>query len=208
MQYIELKEKLIEYIVFTLQDIKKVNALFYRSRLNDWQNKGYIKKIRRGYYIFADQSLDESVLFYVANKIYAPSYVSFEMAMSYYGLIPESVYGITSVTSNKTNRFKTEIGEFIYHHLKPKLMFGYKLVTFGKGSLYKIAEIEKVILDYFYINSHLKTDADFSELRINEEEFKDKINSEKLMKYLSVFNNKSLEKRIKKFLKYITYVNA
>ena len=207
MQYIELKEKLNEYVVLTLQDIKSVDASFYRSRLNDWQDKGYIKKIRRGYYMFADQNLNESVLFCIANKIYSPSYISFEMALSNYGLIPESVYGITSATSNKTNRFKTEIGEFIYSRLKPGLIFGYKIESLG-GAVFKMAEIEKAILDYFYINSHLKTDADFSELRINEEEFKTKANSEKLMKYLSAFNNKNLERRIKKFLKYINYVNA
>lgn len=208
MQYIELKEKLSEYVVITLRDIKKVDASFYRSRLNDWQDKGYIKKIRRGYYMFADQNLNESVLFCIANKIYSPSYISFEMALSYYGLIPESVYGITSATANKTNRFKAEAGEFIYSHLKPELMFGYELAALG-GVSYKMAEIEKAVLDYFHINSHLKAEADFSELRINEEEFKARVNSEKLMKYLNSFNNKSLARRIKKFLKYINYyVNA
>lgn len=207
MQYIKLKEALNEYVVFSLQDIKKVDASFYRSRLNDWQDKGYIKKIRRGYYMFADQVLNESVLFYVANKIYTPSYISFEMALSNYGLIPESVYGITSATSNKTNCFKTKIGEFFYNHLKPELIFGYELVTLG-GISYKMADIEKSILDYFYINSHLKTDADISELRINEEEFKAKVNYKKMMKYLKFFKNKSLERRIKKLLKYINYANA
>ena len=202
MQYIELKKKLNKYIVFSLQDIKKVDEAFYRARLNDWQDKGYVKKIRRGYYMFTDQDLDESVLFYVANKIYSPSYISFEMALSNYGLIPESVYGITSATANKTNRFKTQIGEFIYSHIKPELMFGYELIEFNKV-LYKMAEIEKAILDFFYINTRIKTDADFFELRINKQEFKFKVNSEKLIKYLDVFNNKSLDKRIKKFLKYI-----
>jgi predicted transcriptional regulator of viral defense system len=207
MQYIELKEKLNEYIVFTSQDIKKIDALFYRSRLNDWQDKGYIRKIRRGFYQFADQEINEPVLFSVANKIYSPSYISFEMALSSYGLIPESVYGITSATSNKTYRFKTDIGEFMYSHLKPELMFGYQLVTLG-GVSYKMAEIEKTILDYFYINAHLKTEADFFEIRFNEEEFKSRVDYAKLQKYLAAFNNKSLEKRIKKFFKHINYVNT
>jgi predicted transcriptional regulator of viral defense system len=206
MQYIELKENLNEYVVFTLQDIKKIDPSFYRSRLNDWQNKGYIKKIRRGYYMFTDLSINESVLFSIANKIYFPSYISFEMALSNYGLIPESVYGITSATSNKTNRFNTAVGEFTYSHIKPELMFGYKLVALG-GVIYKMAEIEKTILDYFYINSHLKTEADFFELRINEEEFKAKVDRVKLKKSLSVFNNKSLERRINNFLKHINYVD-
>lgn len=207
MQYIELKEKLSGYTVFSLQDIKKIDKVFYRSRLSEWQNKGHIKKIRRGYYMFADQLLNESVLFFIANKIYVPSYISFEMALSYYGLIPESVYGITSVTTNKTIRFKTEIGEFIYSHFKPQLMFGYKIISFGEVS-FKMAEIEKTILDFFYINTHIKADADFSELRINEDVFRTKMDGEKLMKYLNLFSNKSMERRVGNFLKFINYVDA
>ena len=207
MQYLELKEALKDYIVFSSQDINKIDQSFYRSRLNDWQDKNYLKKLRRGFYFFADQELNESVLFLIANKIYSPSYVSFEMALSFYGLIPESVYGITSATSNKTYRFKTEIGEFMYSHLKPELLFGYELITLG-GVSYKMADIEKTILDYFYINTQLTTEADFFELRFNEEEFKTKADYEKLQKYLAAFNNKSLEKRIKKFFKHINYVDT
>lgn len=206
MQYIELKEKLGGYAVFSLQDIKKVDKTFYRSRLNEWQNKGYIRKLRRGYYIFADQILNEAVLFSIANKIYAPSYISLEMALSYYGLIPESVYGITSAATNKTNHFKTEVGEFIYRRLKPQLMFGYQIISVGEVS-FKMAEMEKAILDFFYINAHIQNEADFTELRINVEEVRAKLDSEKIIKYLSSFNNKSLERRINKFLKYINYAD-
>lgn len=204
MQYIELKNKLSEYLVFSLQDIKKLDERFYSSRLVDWQKKGYIKKIRRGYYIFADQPLNESILFYIANNIYSPSYISFEMALSYYHLIPESVYGLTSATTNKVKRFKTDLGVFIYSHLRPELMFGYELLSLG-GVTFKVAEIEKALLDFFYINKHLKTEADFFELRINEDELKIKLDYEKLMRYLQSFHNSILERRIKKFLKYIKY---
>lgn len=207
MQYIEFKEKLGGYAVFSLQDIKKIDKTFYRSRLNEWQNKGYIRKLRRGYYMFADQILNESVLFSIANKIYAPSYISLEMALSYYGLIPESVYGITSATTNKTNHFKAEVGEFIYCRLKPQLMFGYQIISVGEVS-FKMAEMEKAILDFFYINAHLQTEADFAELRINVEEVKAKLDGEKIIKYLSSFNNKNLERRINQFLEYINYANA
>lgn len=89
MQYIELKEALKGFTVFSLMDIKKVDSSFFRARLNEWQDKGYIKKVIKGYYIFSDIELSENVLFDIANRIYSPSYVSFEMALSYYHLIPE-----------------------------------------------------------------------------------------------------------------------
>jgi len=128
MHYNELKAKFSDFIVFSLNDIKKEDLFFSRYLLNVWQKKKYIKKIRRGYYIFSDLKINEKVLFLIANKIYSPSYVSLEMALSYYNLIPESVYGITSVTSEKTNHFKNDLGEFIYRHIKPELMFGYNTI--------------------------------------------------------------------------------
>ncbi len=202
MRFIEFKKNLENFIVFSLNDIRKIKIDFDLRRLNEWQNKGYIKMIRRGYYVFSDLNLNESTLLLIANKIYLPSYISFEMAFSYYSLIPEAVYGITSATSKKTNRFKADFGEFIYHHIKPELMFGYKLVKYQNHN-FKIAEIEKALLDYFYINSHLKTENDFIEMRFNAGEFRKQTNTERLQRYLVVFNNKSMEKRIKRFLKYI-----
>ncbi|HOX16403.1 MAG TPA: hypothetical protein PLP18_09785, partial [Smithellaceae bacterium] len=99
MVFLALQEKLKDFIVFNLNDIRKIDAGFDLRRLSEWQEKGYIKMIRRGHYAFAGLQMNESVLFLMANKIYAPSYVSLEMALSHYSLIPESVYGITSVAT-------------------------------------------------------------------------------------------------------------
>ncbi len=202
MTYNALKEQLTSFVVFTLNDIRKVEPSFYRSRLNEWQSKGYIKKLRRGYYIFNDTKLDEQALFLIANKLYAPSYVSFEMAFSHYGLIPESVYGITCVTTKKTASFKTPLGEFIYHKVKPSLMFGYNLVNYQNQN-YKMAEIEKAVLDYLYINPQIETKADFFELRFNSQEFLAKADMQKLNQYLAVFKNNNLNKRVEGFLQFI-----
>jgi len=204
MQFIEFKRSLRDFIIFNLSDIRKIQTDFDLRRLSEWQDKNYIKMIRRGHYIFADLEINESVLFLIANKIYYPSYVSLEMALSYYSLIPEGVYSITSVASEKTNRFKNDLGEFVYRHIKPELMFGYEIINY-KNHNFKMAEVEKAVLDYFYLNPRLKTDDDFSELRFNEEEFKNKADKKKLERYLNEFNNKSLSERFNKFLKFINY---
>ena len=204
MQFLELKNNLKDYVIFCKRDIDKIDQFFHSQRLSEWQDKGYIKMIRRGYYIFSDLELNESTLFLIANKIYSPSYISLEMAFSYYNLIPEAVYGITSVTTQKTNNFETSLGEFIYQHVKPELMFGYKLVKYNDHN-FKIAEIEKALLDYFYLNPHFKTEDDFFEMRFKDKDFKVKADKNKLLSYLRGFNNKSLEKRLKKFLRYINY---
>ncbi|MCD6318220.1 hypothetical protein J7M02_04055, partial [Candidatus Aerophobetes bacterium] len=171
-------------------------------RLNEWQNKGYIKKVIKGYYIFSDLTLNENVLFEIANRIYNPSYISLEMAFSYYHLIPESVYGITSVSTRRTYRFKTPIGEFIYRKVKPNLFFGYNLVNY-KDKRFKIASIEKAILDYFYINPNIKTEADFVSLRMNKDLFLKQINEKKLHKLLKEFGKKTLTRRVVSFLEFM-----
>jgi len=202
MQYLELKEKLNGFALISLADIRKIEANFDLRRLNEWQGKGYIKKIRRGYYIFSDVNLNEQALFLIANKIYYPSYISFEMAFSYYGLIPESVYGITCATTKKTTTFKTPVGEFIYHKIKPSLMFGYQLKNYQNQN-YKIADLEKAFLDYLYINPQLATETDFFELRFNGREFLAQADMQKLNNYIAVFKNKKLGERVKNFLTFI-----
>ena len=201
MSYIDFKIKFSKFIIFSLLDIRKEEKDFSRYLLNRWQEKGYIKKVINRYYIFSDLEINEKVLFIIANKIYSPSYISLEMALSYYGLIPESVYSFTSVSTKKTQLIDTGIGNFSYRSIKPELMFGYILENYQEYN-FKIADMEKTVLDYFYINSHLKNEDDFFELRFNVDEFKKKIDLKKFFNYLSVFNNKSLTKRINNFLKF------
>lgn len=202
MHYVKLKEILRNFTVFSLNDIRKIDNNFFRARLNEWQKKGYLKKIIKGYYIFSELELNENVLFEIANKIYDPSYISFEMALSYYHLIPESVYAVTSATSRKTYKFKTPVAEFIYRKIRPDLFFGYNLISY-KDKRFKIASAEKAILDYFYINPHIKTNNDFTSLRINKDLFLNQINEKKFLKYLCEFKQKTLTKRINSFLRFI-----
>ena len=102
MQYIDLKSQLKDFPVFSIIDIEKADLTFHKQRLSEWQRKNYIKKIRQGFYVFSDLEINEQILFIIANRIYEPSYISLEMALSIHGLIPEAVYGVTSVTSQKT----------------------------------------------------------------------------------------------------------
>ena len=200
MQYIEFRESLKNFTIFSLSDIRRIDNRFFRTRLNEWQNKGFIKKVIKGYYIFSDSKLDENVLFEIANRIYNPSYISFEMALSWHGIIPESVYGITSVSTRRTYSFKTAIAEFTYRQLKPQLFFGYDLVEYSGGKYFKIAVMEKAILDYFYINSFIREEDDFVSIRINKDVFFEKFNEKKLNNFLEKFEHKRLSKKIRSFL--------
>lgn len=204
MGYIEFRKNLNDFTVFSLNDIKKVCPKFHSRRLIDWQQKGYIKKIIRGYYIFSDMVLNEKTLFEIANKIYHPSYVSLETALCYYHLIPETIYAVTSVSTRGTCDYKTGIAEFRYHTVKAPLFFGYNLENNNK-KYFKIAGMEKAALDFLYFNPHLKSTADFSSLRINKEEFLKQLDEKKFYAYLELFSQASLAKRTNLFMEFIKH---
>ena len=204
MTYIEFQKIVGPFTVFSLAEIRQADPEFHRRRLNEWQEKGYVRKIIRGYYVFADRALDEKVLFEIANRIYAPSYVSFEMALAYYGLIPESVYGITSASTRKTSNFKTQIATFIYRTIRPKLYFGFDFLK-NNGKLFKLASPEKAFLDLFYIKTELRDAASFEGLRINRESFLKLMNRDKINGYLDVYGQVSLKRRINNFWEYIEH---
>lgn len=203
MNYIQLRKFLADFTVFSINDLQRLDPKFHRRRLNEWQDKGYIKKIIKGFYIFSDLELNENTLFEIANRIYKPSYISFEMALAYYHLIPESTYSITSASTRRTYKFKTSIAEFNYRAIKTGLFFGYVINRYN-GKCFKIATPEKAILDYLYLNPRLNKESDFASLRVNPEVFFQKIKTKKLKMYLKKFAKNTVIKRVNNFVDFLS----
>ncbi len=202
MNKIEFQKRLSPYGVFSLGNIYKTFPDFSYKQINRWQKDGFLVKVRQGFYIIANQEIDSYFLLFIANKIYEPSYISLEGALKYYGLIPEEVFQITSVSTRKTNCFNNKMGSFNYRHIKKELFWGYHFIN-NSGQKILIADAEKALLDYLYLNPHLKTKDDFIELRINSDSFNENINLEKLNHYLFNFKNNKLSKRVEYFLETI-----
>jgi len=195
MKFIDFKNNLKNFPLFSLSDIRMVAKNFHRHQLNDWQKKGYIRKVIRGNYLFTDREITEPDLFLIANRIYAPSYVSCETALAFYGLIPESVYGIVSVATRKTSTFSTDLGRFSYRTIKPQAFFGYTIME--RGSIrFSIAEAEKAVLDYLYLHADLAAEEDIVSLRIDQETFRARIDRPRLMLFCDRFDIRSLRGRL------------
>lgn len=150
----ELKNKTKNYPLFKLEDIFKLfpeaNRRVVLNQLNFWTKKGYIEKIRRGVYKLSDFEIKDTFL--LTNFIYAPSYISLETALNYYGFIPDIPFAVTSVTTNKTMIFKIKnYGVFSYSSIKPDLFFGFNSILAGKNYSYNIALPEKALFDYLYL---------------------------------------------------------
>jgi hypothetical protein len=69
-------------------------------------------------------------------------------------------------------------------------------MEFG-GMAYRLAEPEKAILDYLYLNPSVRTQQDIDSFRLNRNEFENLIDTARLNSYLGIFNSKSLTKRVK-----------
>ncbi len=195
MNFQKFRLELKDFPFFTLSDLNKLSEKIYHHRLVEWQKNGYIERVGKGVYKFSEVKLDELKLFYIANRLYVPSYVSLETAFSYYGLIPEAVNIITSVSSKKTTTFRTKYATFSYRTISKTLMFGYKIISSDNLNI-KIAEPEKAVLDFFYLHAEMNSFDHIVELRLNEDVFKEIIDKEKLNNYLTLFDNKSLNKRL------------
>jgi len=193
--------------VFSVREIEKHFPGFDSRRLVEWQDKGYIKKLRNRYYYFSEQTITEPFSYYTANEIYRPSYISLESALSHYNVIPEGVFQITSCTSRKTNSFQTPAWNFAYRHLKPSLFFGYRLEKWGNHR-YAIAEPEKAVIDFLYLHSELKETEDIEALRWNTEEIKRQISVEKLNNYETYIGSSALSRRLTNLKSYLDVITA
>ncbi|MEK7535598.1 MAG: hypothetical protein AAB590_01100 [Patescibacteria group bacterium] len=170
----------------TVFGVSKVAATFLLHR---YKKGGIIVSVKRGLYSFPDALPPE---LYLANKLYNPSYVSREFALSYHGIIPETVYEITSVTTKATRRFETVGKIYSYRRIKKSAFTGY-VVEKQRGFTFRIADIEKAFVDSLYYRVL------FSKKPISRFD-KTKINKDKALKYAQLFNNQKLIAILKRTL--------
>lgn len=202
--FLDFKSRFNSFQLVSTSDIAKVFPTMHRRRLFEWSKRGLIRRVIKGFYMFSDTVVSEFFLYHVSNRIYEPSYISLQSALSWYGLIPEFVPQITAISSKKTNVLNTDIGSFSYCSVKNSLMFGYDLILSADSSnTFKMAFPEKAVLDLLHINPNIKSLSDFKELRFNKDVFYENIKPEVLKKYLALFGNFALEKRVRSLLEYI-----
>lgn len=165
-----------------------------RNSISRWVKEGKLIQLRQGMYAFPEALQDGDAPFYIANKLYAPSYVSIHSALAFYGMIPEAVVQITSVSSRKTSFFENDLGQFSYHTIKQEAMFGYTIEqsVFHPTWGMLIAEREKAILDLLYLYPQYTSKQDMRDLRLDL----DDIDLAKLDAYTEQYGVKALERRV------------
>lgn len=191
MKYDNL-QKIVQSPYFSVNDPLLAGERLFPYQLSLWTKKGYLLRLRNGMYAFAKDKIrikgEE-----ISAFLYGPSYLSLETALAWYGFIPEMVYGYVSVTSKINRRFVNKLGTFTYRHIKAELFWGYTQMKTESGHIL-MAEPEKALLDYLYLNlRYIETDRDFENIRLNLDAVKETIDAEKYLKYLSAFGIKKMK---------------
>ncbi|HEY9756023.1 MAG TPA: hypothetical protein V6C97_12730 [Oculatellaceae cyanobacterium] len=124
------------------------------QKINEMLKSGQILRVKKGLYVFGPQ-IRQTIICRetLANLIYGPSYISMEYALAYYGLIPERVETVTSVTSKREKKFDTPLGTFTYQYLNPrKYPHEIEQRWIDQSHPILIASPEKALFDYVTIN--------------------------------------------------------
>ena len=170
---------------------KLANYSNKNSKLSREVRDGKIIKIVNGLY----ETDGNTPGYLLAGSIYGPSYISFEYALSYYGMIPERVTTITSATfaKKKKKQFNTPFGTFTYRDV-PILAYPEEIILKEENNYsYQNASREKALCDKLYTLKPLKNYSNlekmlFSDLRIDSESF-NKLNIEKIERLSNLYHS-------------------
>ncbi len=188
---VEAKLKSMSLPLFTPREFKDIfgvsentASVFIKRNLGS----GLFLKLKNGFYAIKDSSPSP---YSVANKLYQPSYVSLEKALSHYGVIPETVYAVTSVTTKATREFETPSGTFSYQKIKRTAFTGYGPVNMD-GETVLMAQPEKALVDYLYFS-------DLNGSEPNERMHLENLDKKKVVDFAALFERNSLIDAIKNY---------
>ncbi len=128
------------------------------EKIKSMVKNGDLIRIKKELYVVGDTWREEEIsLELIANTLYGPSYVSMEWALSFYGLIPERVYEISSITTKNAKTYDTPLGRFTYIKAKNNLFsLGIVSQSTQEGNYFLIASPEKALCDKLLYTPNLR----------------------------------------------------
>lgn len=172
-----------------------------RKQLSRWASDGKIIQIKRGLYALPKPYRNKEIHpFLIANMIKKASYISLQSALEYYGIIPEYVPVVTSVTTGRPEEVTNKLGKFIFKHLKKELFWGYRELEVIEGTGIFIATPEKALLDLIYFTPDSDNMRYIEELRLQNTE---KIDIAILIDYSKRFKKPIIERAASLIIEFI-----
>lgn len=197
----ELLNLMADEPVFSSSILKAGNAMpsKIQLQLTRWVKAGKLIQLRRGLYALAEPYRKTNPHpFLVANRMKRASYVSLQSALAHYGLIPEYVPVVTSVTTGRPEHLRTKLGSFTFRHIKKAVFKGFQKIEVSTGQFAFIASPEKSLADLLYLTSGSEREAYLVELRLQN---LDKIDQSDLVKTSQEFRSPKLLRAVKKIIR-------
>lgn len=184
-----LNEKKLSLFTLTefkrLFDISEVAAKKFTER---YVKKGLFLRLKRGLFVFKTKAPSPYLM---ANRLYEPSYISFDTALSFHGIIPETIYTITSATTKATREFQAAGIRFTFRKIKKEVYTGYRPLKY-LGETILVAEPEKALADYLYFIELKKRRLEYDRLDLR------KIKKTRLISYAKMLKRPKMLNLIEK----------
>lgn len=191
----EISSEVFDYQILSkyLKDLKKP-----RDKVSALVAEGKIVRIKKGLYVFGEKwRLSPLRLEVIANLLYGPSCVSFEYALTHYGLLAERSFTVTSLTLGDSKTFETPLGVFEYRAIdREKFKAGIEYRDLQEEGGYFIACREKALIDLIYRTPGIRTVSQlrhylFEEMRFDENSFRN-LDFFKLKSLSEIYQKKSV----------------
>lgn len=147
----------IDSIYLTRQNLKLLlgnNRRTLDYRISSFIKKGVLLRLKKGFYLnlsyFNKSQFKRQLLEYVGQTMVYPSYLSGEYVLAEKGFLAESVYGLTYVTTKKTQQIVNSRAAFIYKNIKSDLFFGFETKKVDEY-IYNVATFPKALFDMIYL---------------------------------------------------------
>ena len=179
--------------IFTPEEFKrlfKTPSPRTKYFLEEESKRGLFLRLKKGLYALKTDIPGEEE---IANKLYGPSYISFEYALAFYNILPEMVYTVSSATTKPTRIFTTPDNKvFTYFKIKKEAYTGYQITRIDSRS-FLIAEPEKALVDYLYFVA-------LGKKPYNDRLDTSSLNKEKIFMYARFYKRAKLKELIMKVI--------
>lgn len=192
MEFTKLYTRLEQskYYVFSFEDLLAFfpdeNKANLKRMILRWKEKKLLYPLKKGLYELIyprDFNIPDT---YIANRLYEPSYISLETALSHYSIIPEVSMAAVSLTTKPTRTFRNKHGLFTYHTVHPGTFTGY-FIERQDGFDVRMAEPEKALVDFLYFKRYRNKKFDISRERLDKDALA-KLDRAKLNRYAKLFS--------------------
>jgi len=166
------KYPLVDYA--TIKNLLTENGYKYiNDKIKYMKQQGLLTSLKKGLYVYHSPYVKTLISKeIIANNLLGPSYISYEYALYYHGLTPESVMEVTSATTKRAKTFSTPYGTFSYKHIDKRLYaLGVEIVSSKQGN-FMMAGKEKALCDKVFSTKGIKISSKKAMLVFIEEDLR------------------------------------